>query len=94
MFHAILEDDSDGTSSDDEDSEGQGDEPNQGDEDPEGTSSSRESYEGDGQAPAEIFAQEHRAKKRVNELKQMRQFFQKGTSNDHTRAWVKGAAEN
>ncbi|CAE7756515.1 RE2 [Symbiodinium sp. CCMP2456] len=88
VFHAILEDGSDESSaSSDGPSEGDGP-PRDDDED--GSGSSTEPSEGlDQQAPAEIFAQEHRAKKRVNELKQMRQYFQKGTNGDRTKAWVK-----
>ena len=40
--------------------------------------------------PAEVYAQEYKAKKRVNELKQMRQFFKKeGNQGDKARAWIK-----
>ena len=38
--------------------------------------------------PDEVFAAEYKAKKRVNELKQMRQFFKNGQS-DKTKTWVK-----
>ena len=38
--------------------------------------------------PAEVYAQEYRAKKKINELKQMRQFF-KGGHTDKTKQWVK-----
>ena len=38
--------------------------------------------------PAEVFAAEYKAKKRVNELKQMRQLFKNGQS-DKTKTWVK-----
>ena len=38
--------------------------------------------------PAEVYAQECKAKKQVNELRQMRQFYQKGNS-EKTKAWVK-----
>ena len=78
VFHAILEDNSDESSSDSGDPS-EGEEPARDDEDKDGSGSSTEPSEGmEQQAPAEIFAQEHRAKKRVNELKQMRQYFQKG----------------
>ena len=89
VFHAILEDNSDESSSDSGDPS-EGEEPARDDEDKDGSGSSTEPSEGmEQQAPAEIFAQEHRAKKRVNELKQMRQYFQKGTNGDRTKAWVK-----
>ena len=38
--------------------------------------------------PAEVYAQEYRAKKKINELKQMRQFF-KGGNTEKTKQWVK-----
>ena len=38
--------------------------------------------------PAEVYAQEYKAKKKVNELKQMRQYFQRGNS-EKTKAWVR-----
>ena len=88
VFHAILEDDTD----DSETARSQAsdeDEVSRDDDEEAASSSSRGELESDGSASAEIFAQEYKAKKRVNELKQMRQFFQKGTNPEKTRAWVK-----
>ena len=89
VFHAILEDDTDDSeearsspSEKEDDDRGQN-------EDEDESSSSRSEVDPEGNAPAEIFAQEYKAKRRVNELKQMRQFFQKGSHPDKTRAWVK-----
>ncbi|CAE7682647.1 RE2 [Symbiodinium necroappetens] len=89
VFHAILEDDTD-------DSEEARSSPSEADDDDKGhndeedeSSSSKSEVDPEGSTPAEIFAQEYKAKRRVNELKQMRQFFQKGSNQDKTRAWVK-----
>ena len=42
----------------------------------------------EGNLPAEVYAQEYKAKRKVNEIKQMRQFFRKGGS-DKAKAWIK-----
>ena len=87
VFHAILKDDTDDSeevrSSPSDDGEKEPD-----DEEDE-SSSSRGDVDPENNAPAEIFAQEYKAKKRGNELMQMRQFFQKGSNPEKTRAWVK-----
>ena len=91
VFHAILEDDSDerdGSWSDKGSSRGDPSASETSGE--EATSSSPTPPEiPDDQLPAEVYAQEYKAKKRVNELKQMRQFFQKGSNPEKTKAWVK-----
>ena len=62
--------------------------------DPDDTSSASEGAsrtgddEDDDFMPAEVYAQEYRAKKKINELKQMRQFF-KGGHTDKTKQWIR-----
>ncbi|CAE7879281.1 unnamed protein product [Symbiodinium sp. KB8] len=86
VFHTILEDidSSDGQASEPAAEE---DEPDQDD----GTGGEEESASGETEAasdlPAEVYAQEYKAKKRVNEIKQMRQYYKKDP--EKTKAWIK-----
>ncbi|CAE7569369.1 unnamed protein product [Symbiodinium microadriaticum] len=88
VFHAILEDDEDQGSSEEEPSsvEEKGTSPDEQDETPERED---DGSSGSSELPAEVYAQEYKAKKKVNEIRQMRQFFQKGTNPDKTKAWVR-----
>ncbi|CAE7326527.1 psaC [Symbiodinium sp. CCMP2456] len=91
VFHAILEDEDD---NEDEDSsvhnQTSSDEEDDRDEGPEAGNEREEESASDSSAlPAEVYAQEYKAKKKVNEIRQMRQFFQKGTNPDKTKAWVR-----
>ena len=87
VFHAILEDQDE---ADLMPSEAFGEESQGAD----ATSSASESTSQAGEEededfmPAEVYAQEYRAKKKINELKQMRQFF-KGGHTDKTKQWIK-----
>ena len=91
VFHAMLREESDGSSS----SSGSLSEDSEGptglleDDDEEEPSSSREDPVEGQAAPAEVFAQEYKARRKVNELKKMRQYFQKGSNQERTQAWVK-----
>ena len=91
VFHAILEDDSEGEGSTTSEQEGSGSEARGDSDGAEGTlsTSAGSPPEHSDNLPAEVYAQEYKAKKKVNELKQMRQFFQKGTNSEKTKAWVK-----
>ncbi|CAE7216972.1 unnamed protein product [Symbiodinium sp. CCMP2592] len=86
VFHTIMED---MDSSDDH-----GSEPAVEDEEPEeieAVTGEDESTSGETDAtadiPAEVFAQEYKAKKKVNEIKQMRQYYRKDP--EKTKAWIK-----
>ncbi|CAE7202150.1 RE2, partial [Symbiodinium necroappetens] len=91
VFHAMLREESDGSSSSSgslsEESEGPTGLLEDGDE--EESPSSREDPSEGHAAPAEVFAQEYKARRKVNEPKKMRQYFQKGSNQERTQAWVK-----
>ncbi|CAE7425559.1 psaC, partial [Symbiodinium necroappetens] len=87
VFHAILEDNEDSDSADGSSSGSSRSEPND-EEARDGPVPNKEEDTSEGSMPAEVYAQEYKAKKKVNELKQMRQYFQRGNA-DKTKAWVK-----
>eukprot|EP00439_Symbiodinium_sp_Y106_P022212 s3337_g2.t1 len=77
VFHTIMEDlessDQENSTPEDEEAEGPGEDHDEG-EDGSSVSGDGDSVSG---IPAEVFAQEYRVKKKVNEIKQMRQFYKK-----------------
>ena len=86
VFHTILED---MESSDENGSEPT---PDEGEpEDLDATGAEDDSTSGEIETPtdipAEVFAQEYKAKKKVNEIKQMRQYYRKDP--EKTKAWIK-----
>ena len=89
VFHAMMGEDSEdsGPSEDQSDQGGSG--LLEDDQDEADTPSDREGESSSATAPAEIYAQEYKAKKRVNEIKQMRQYFQKGSPPEKAKAWVR-----
>ena len=90
VFHAVMGEDSDGSGP----SNGPSDEDVAGlledDEEDDGEApSTGDAEDSSASAPAEIYAQEYKAKKRVNEIKQMRQYFQKGSPPEKAKAWIR-----
>ena len=89
VFHAILEDDDEADHMPPEAFGESDDGPTQEEPTSSGeTESNADGEEDDDVMPAEVYAQEYKAKRKINELKQMRQFF-KGGNTEKTKAWVK-----
>ncbi|OLP95636.1 hypothetical protein AK812_SmicGene22229 [Symbiodinium microadriaticum] len=86
VFHTILEDapSSDSEHSDQPTGTEEATEAGDGVEEDE---TFHEEAETAGNLPAEVYAQEYKAKKKVNEIKQMRQFYNKNP--ERTKAWIK-----